>query len=166
MDLWTRDAPPSRRATTGSASSGLAFYRRIRTNLRNFSSRADLRLRRGRSALSPRDVEVDLVPGGDPPSDLLHRHRQPVGRRPAVDDDRIDGVLPQRGLPPAGVVEEIGLQATAHAGGGVEGVLTVPVLDAAAERRLGQIALAKPLVLQRLAPRRARQVECGDGQLE
>jgi hypothetical protein len=59
-----------------------------------------------------------------------------------------------------------GLQAAAHAGGGVQGVLAVAVLDAAAERHLRQVALAQPLVHQRLGAGRTREIERRDGQLE
>src|SRR5688572_3471329 len=82
--------------------------------------------------------ELEVVASGDASRNLLQGHCQPLGRCPAVDDECEHGVLPERGLPPAGVVEEIGLQAAAHAGGCVEGVLTVAVLDAAAKRRLGK----------------------------
>src|SRR3954470_16237477 len=85
--------------------------------------------------------ELEAVPGGDPPSNLPDWNGQTLCRRPAVDDDGVDGVLPQRGLPPACVAEQIGLQAAAHARRGAEGVLTVAVFDTAAERHLRQIAL-------------------------
>jgi hypothetical protein len=56
-----------------------------------------------------------------------------------------DGVPPQRGLPSTGIAQKIGLQAGAHAGGGVHGVLAVAVPHTAAERHLRQVALAQPL---------------------
>lgn len=62
--------------------------------------------------------ELEVVPGGNPPGDIVHRDRGSLGGRAAVNDDAEDGVLPQRRLPPAGIVHEIGLQAAAHAGGG------------------------------------------------
>src|SRR3712207_4467090 len=86
--------------------------------------------------------ELEALPSGNPPNDLLHRDRGALGCGTAVDDDGKDGVLPQRGLPPAGIAEQIGLQAAAHAGGGVQGVLAVAVLHTAAERHLRQAALA------------------------
>src|SRR3954463_1072918 len=102
--------------------------------------------------------ELEAVPGGDPPSNLPDWNGQTLCRRPAVDDDGVDGVLPQRGLPPTGIPQKIGLQAAAHTGGGVHGVLAVAVLHTAAERHLRQIALAQPLVLQRLGARRTSEM--------
>jgi hypothetical protein len=106
------------------------------------------------------------VPSGDPPNGPPHRQSQVLGRRPAVDDDGEDRVLPQRGLSPAGIAQRIGLQAAAHAGGGVQGVLAVAVLHPAAERHLRQQALAQPLLLQRLGAGGAREIEGSDGHLE
>jgi hypothetical protein len=51
------------------------------------------------------------MPRGDPPSDLLERNGEAFGCCPAVDDEGVDGVLPQRGLPPAGIAQQVGLQA-------------------------------------------------------
>src|SRR4051812_48454754 len=92
------------------------------------------------------------MPGGDPPGNHLERNRQAFGCCPAVDDDGEDRVLPQRGLPPAGVAEQIRLQAAPHASCGVQGVPAVAVFDASAERHLGQVLLPQPVVLERLGP--------------
>ncbi len=56
------------------------------------------------------------MPRGDPPGDLLELNAEAFGCCSAVDDDGEDRVLPQRGLPPAGVAEQIGLEAAPHAG--------------------------------------------------
>jgi hypothetical protein len=106
------------------------------------------------------------MPGGDPPGNHLERTCQAFGCCPAVDDDGEDRVLPQRGMSPAGIAQRIGLQAAAHAGGGVQGVLAVAVLHPAAERHLRQQALAQPLLLQRLGAGGAREIEGSDGHLE
>src|SRR3954453_23198277 len=106
------------------------------------------------------------MPGGDPPGNHLERNRQAFGCCPAVDDDGEDRVLPQRGLPPAGVAEQIRLQAAPHASCGVQGVLAVAVFDASAERHLGQVLLPQPVVLERLGPRRTREIESRNGELQ
>jgi cytochrome c1 len=90
------------------------------------------------------------MPGGDQSRNVVERKGEAFGCCPAVSDEGVDGVLPQRGLPPAGVAEQVGLQAAPHASGGVEGVLAVAVLYAAAEPHLGQAVLSQPLVLERL----------------
>jgi hypothetical protein len=48
----------------------------------------------------------------------------------------------QRGLPPAGVAEQIGLEAAPHAGRGIQGVPAVAVLNAAAKPHFRQVPLA------------------------
>jgi len=53
--------------------------------------------------------ELEAVPSGDPPNDLLHRDREALDRGTAVDDNGEDGLLPQRGLPPACIVQQIRL---------------------------------------------------------
>jgi transposase len=70
------------------------------------------------------------MPGGYPAGNPLERNGEALGCCPAVDDDGEDRVLPQRGLPPAGVAEQIRAEAAPHGGGGVDGVLAVAVLDA------------------------------------
>jgi len=56
------------------------------------------------SAVRPlRDVNV--MPGGDPPGELLGWHAELFGCCPAVEDDDADRVAPQRGLPSTGVVK-------------------------------------------------------------
>lgn len=107
-----------------------------------------------------------MTPGRDLPGDLLEWQGQAFGSCPAVDDDGVAGVLPQRFLPPTGVTAEVGLQAAPHAGGGVERVLAIAVLDATAELHLGQVVLAQPLVLQRLSARRTGKIQRRDGELE
>jgi hypothetical protein len=53
------------------------------------------------------------------------------------------------------------MQAAAYSG-----ILAVAVLDATAERHLGQVALTQPRVLQRLGAGRAGEIERRDGQLD
>jgi hypothetical protein len=52
--------------------------------------------------------ELEPVSGGDLPGNLRDWNGQALCRRPTVDDDGVDGVLPQRGLPPAGSVRPEG----------------------------------------------------------
>jgi hypothetical protein len=106
------------------------------------------------------------MPRGDPPSDLLKRNGEAFGCCPAVDDEGVDGVLPQRGLPPAGIAEQIGLEAAPQASCGVEGVLAVAMLYAAAEPHLRQVVLSQPLVLERLGAGRTSKIQRRDSELE
>jgi hypothetical protein len=106
------------------------------------------------------------MPRGDPPCDLVERNAEAFGCCPAVVDDGDDRVMPQRGLSPAGVVEQIGLQAAAHADRGIQGVLAVAVLDAAAQSDLRQVPLAQSLVLERDSPGRTVELERRDGELK
>ncbi len=80
--------------------------------------------------------ELKVAPRGHPPSDPLHRDSEALGRGTAVDNDDIQGVLPERGLPPACIAQQVEPQAAAHASGGVKSVLALAVLDAAPERLL------------------------------
>ena len=67
--------------------------------------------------------ELEAMPSGDPPSDLLHLDREALAYGTAVDHDGVQGELPQRGLPSAGIARQVGLPTTAHAGLGVQGAL-------------------------------------------
>jgi hypothetical protein len=63
---------------------------------------------------------------------------QALGRGPAVHHEGVDGVLSERGLLPAGIAEPVGLQAAAHAHGGVQGVWLLRCPETAVERTSGR----------------------------
>jgi hypothetical protein len=94
----------------------------------------------------------ELVPSREVTSDLLKGGAATIRGGSAVDHRGVDRVDPQGALPPACVVEQVWLEAAAHAGGGVQRVLAAAVLDAPAELDLGEVALAQALVLERRGP--------------
>ena len=73
---------------------------------------------------------------------------------------------PQAGVPPAGVVEQVRSKAVSQAGGGVDGVLAVPLLRPTVELDLREVALAQPFVLEQFCARGVCEIEGVDGQLE
>jgi hypothetical protein len=96
---------------------------------------------------------------GDVLCDLLNSRVVPFGGNACVDEEGADGVRPKSGLPPACVVEQVGLDATTHGGRGVQGVLATAVLGAAAELNLGQVPLAKAFIDQPVRPSWGRELE-------
>ncbi len=77
------------------------------------------------------------MPSREVTSDLLEGGAATVRGGLAVDHRGVDHMDPQAGLPPACVVEQVWLEASAHAGGGVQRVLAAEVLELTAELDLG-----------------------------
>ncbi len=84
----------------------------------------------------------------------LHGHPKPVGRCPAVEDDGGDRVCPESGLPAAGLVQQIGMKPSAHAGSGVDGIPSPVAHCPPHGYQVGQVAIRQALVLERLTPGR------------